>query len=95
MLTTLAALLTSTCIARERELGTTVAALLPPSIFLTMAIIGMTSWVGMARFTRNEFLRIRSLDYVTSAIALGALYGIYPALKASRMEPVEALRSTA
>jgi peptide/nickel transport system permease protein len=49
----------------------TVAALLPPSIFLTMAIIGMTSWVGIARFTRNEFLRIRNLDYVTSAIALG------------------------
>jgi peptide/nickel transport system permease protein len=49
----------------------TVAALLPPSIFLTMAIIGATSWVGIARFTRNEFLRIRSQDYVTSAIALG------------------------
>jgi peptide/nickel transport system permease protein len=49
----------------------TVAALLPPSIFLTMAIIGMTSWVGMARFTRNEFLRIRNQDYVTAAIALG------------------------
>ncbi len=31
----------------------TIAALLPPSIFLTMAIIGATSWVGMARFTRN------------------------------------------
>jgi peptide/nickel transport system permease protein len=49
----------------------TVAALLPPSIFLTMAIIGMTSWVSIARFTRNEFLRIRSQDYVTAAIALG------------------------
>jgi peptide/nickel transport system permease protein len=49
----------------------TVAALLPPSIFLTMAIIGMTGWVGIARFTRNEFLRIRNLDYVTSAVALG------------------------
>lgn len=49
----------------------TVAALLPPSIFLTMAIIGATSWVGIARFTRNEFLRIRNLDYVTAAIALG------------------------
>lgn len=49
----------------------TVAALLPPSIFLTMTIIGMTGWVGIARFTRNEFLRIRTLDYVTSAIALG------------------------
>ena len=49
----------------------TVAAVLPPSIFLTMAIIGMTSWVGIARFTRNEFLRIRNQDYVTAAIALG------------------------
>lgn len=49
----------------------TVAALLPPSIFLTMAIIGLTSWVGIARFTRNEFLQIRNLDYVTAAIALG------------------------
>lgn len=49
----------------------TVAAVLPPSIFLTMTIIGLTSWVGIARFTRNEFLRIRSLDYVTAAIALG------------------------
>jgi peptide/nickel transport system permease protein len=49
----------------------TIAALLPPSIFLTMLIIGATSWVGMARFTRNEFLKIRNLDYVTAAIALG------------------------
>jgi peptide/nickel transport system permease protein len=49
----------------------TVAALLPPSIFLTMTIIGLTSWVGIARFTRNEFLKIRNLDYVTAAIALG------------------------
>jgi putative ABC transport system permease protein len=29
------------------------------------------------------------------AVALGILYGIYPALKASRMEPVEAIRSAA
>jgi peptide/nickel transport system permease protein len=49
----------------------TIAALLPPSIYLTMLIIGLTSWVGIARFTRNEFLRIRTVDYVTAAIALG------------------------
>ena len=49
----------------------TIAALLPPSIYLTMLIIGATSWVGIARFTRNEFLQIRNLDYVTAAIALG------------------------
>jgi peptide/nickel transport system permease protein len=49
----------------------TIAAVFPPSLFLTMAIIGLTGWVGIARFTRNEFLKIRSLDYVTAALALG------------------------
>lgn len=49
----------------------TVAAIFRPSIFMTMAIIGLTSWVGIARFTRNEFLRIRNLDYVTAAISIG------------------------
>lgn len=49
----------------------TIAAVLPPSIFLTMLIIGLTGWVGIARFTRNEFLKIRNLDYVTAALALG------------------------
>jgi peptide/nickel transport system permease protein len=49
----------------------TIAAFLKPSIFYTMIIIGLTSWVGMARFTRNEFLKVRNLDYVTAATALG------------------------
>ncbi|MGH7823690.1 MAG: ABC transporter permease [Candidatus Binatia bacterium] len=49
----------------------TVAAIFRPSIFLTMTIIGLTSWVGIARFTRSEFLRIRNLDYVTAAVAVG------------------------
>ena len=49
----------------------TIAAMYPPSVFFTMAIIGLTSWVGIARFTRSEFLKIRSLDYVTAALALG------------------------
>lgn len=49
----------------------TIAALFPPSIFLTMAIIGLTGWVGIARFTRGEFFKIRNLDYVTAALALG------------------------
>lgn len=48
-----------------------IAAMFPPSIFLTMAIIGLTGWVGISRFTRGEFLRIRNLDYVTAALALG------------------------
>jgi peptide/nickel transport system permease protein len=49
----------------------TVAAFLKPSIYYTMVIIGLTGWVGMARFTRNEFLKVRGLDYVTAATALG------------------------
>ena len=49
----------------------TIAATLRPNIFYTMMVIGFTSWVGMARFTRNEFLRVRNLDYVTAAVALG------------------------
>ncbi len=49
----------------------TIAAFLKPNIFYTMIIIGLTSWVGMARFTRNEFLKVRNLDYVTAATALG------------------------
>ena len=43
-----------------------------PSIFYIMIIIGLTSWVGIARFTRNEFLKAKNLDYVTAAAAIGA-----------------------
>lgn len=49
----------------------TVAAIFRPSIFLTMTIIGLTGWVGIARFTRSEFLRIRNLDFVTAAVSIG------------------------
>jgi peptide/nickel transport system permease protein len=49
----------------------TIAAFLKPSIFYTMIIIGLTGWVGMARFTRNEFLKVRNLDYVMAATAIG------------------------
>jgi peptide/nickel transport system permease protein len=36
-----------------------------------MIIIGFTNWTGIARFTRAEFLKIRSLEYVQAAQALG------------------------
>ena len=41
------------------------------SLFLLMAIIGLISWTGIARFTRAEFFRTRSLDYIEGAKALG------------------------
>jgi peptide/nickel transport system permease protein len=41
------------------------------SIVYVMVIIGLTSWTGIARFTRAEFLKIRSMDYITAAEGMG------------------------
>ncbi len=49
----------------------TVVALLPPSIYNIMAVIGLTSWMGTARFVRAEFLSLREQDFVAAARALG------------------------
>ncbi len=49
----------------------TVVALLPASIYNIMAVIGLTSWMGAARFVRAEFLSLREQDFVTAARALG------------------------
>ena len=50
----------------------TVAAVFPPSIYTLMVLLGLTGWVGIARFIRGEFLKVRSQDYVSAALALGA-----------------------
>ncbi|MES0397946.1 MAG: ABC transporter permease [Syntrophobacteria bacterium] len=49
----------------------TVVALLPASIYNIMIVIGLTSWMGSARFVRAEFLSLREQDFVTAAQALG------------------------
>jgi peptide/nickel transport system permease protein len=49
----------------------TVVALLPPSIYNIMVVIGATSWMGTARFVRAEFLSLRERDFVIAAEALG------------------------
>jgi peptide/nickel transport system permease protein len=49
----------------------TVVALLPPSIYTIMVIIGLTSWMGTTRFVRAEFLSLREQDFVAAAKALG------------------------
>ena len=49
----------------------TVVALLPPSIYNIMIVIGLTSWMGTTRFIRAEFLSLRDQDFVTAARALG------------------------
>jgi peptide/nickel transport system permease protein len=50
----------------------TVVAFLPQSIFNVILVIGITSWPTVARLTRGEFLKTKSLDYVVSARAMGA-----------------------
>jgi peptide/nickel transport system permease protein len=49
----------------------TVVALLPPSIYNIMIVIGLTSWMGATRFVRAEFLSLREQDFVSAARALG------------------------
>jgi peptide/nickel transport system permease protein len=41
-------------------------------IYIAMAVIGITSWPGVARLTRGEVLKQRSLDYTLAAHAVGA-----------------------
>ncbi len=48
----------------------TVVALLPPNIYNIMIVIGLTSWMGTARFVRAEFLALRDQDFVQAARAL-------------------------
>ncbi len=49
----------------------TVVALLPPSIYNIMIVIGLTGWMGTARFVRAEFLSLREQDFVAAATVLG------------------------
>ncbi|MHB1661496.1 MAG: ABC transporter permease, partial [bacterium] len=49
-----------------------ISAILKPSIINIMIIIGLTSWMGIARIIRAEFTQNREKDYVLSAKAAGA-----------------------
>ena len=49
----------------------TITAVVERSIWIVMIIIGVTGWTGIARFTRAELLRIRSLEFVQAAESLG------------------------
>jgi len=49
----------------------TVVALLPASIYNIMVVIGLTGWMGTARFVRAELLALREQDFVAAAKALG------------------------
>lgn len=49
-----------------------VIAVLEPSIFNIMAVIGATSWMGIARLVRAEILTLKERDYVVCARVMGA-----------------------
>lgn len=49
-----------------------VIALLEPSIINIMAIIGATSWMGMARLMRAEILSLKERDFIYAERAIGA-----------------------
>ncbi len=48
------------------------SAILKPSIINIMIIIGLTSWMGVARIIRAEFTQNKEKDYVLAAKASGA-----------------------
>ena len=50
----------------------TVVAVLKPSIWNIMVVIGLTSWEGTARFVRAEILSLRERDFVQAAQGVGA-----------------------
>jgi len=53
----------------------TVVAVMDPkylNIWTIVLVIALTSWTGMARFARAEFIRLRGADFVSAAQALGA-----------------------
>lgn len=49
-----------------------IAVIKKPTIWHTMAVLGATGWTGIARLTRGEFMRLREMEFVTAARALGA-----------------------
>ncbi|MEZ5560057.1 MAG: ABC transporter permease [Pseudomonadales bacterium] len=49
----------------------TVVAFFGRNIYLIMAVIGLTSWPGYARYLRAEFLKLRRQDFVQAAEACG------------------------
>lgn len=49
-----------------------VIAFLEPSIFNIMTVIGLTSWMGITRLVRAEFLSLKERDFVLAEKTMGA-----------------------
>ena len=48
-----------------------VAVMSRPNILMVMIIIGFTSWPNIAKYTRAELLKVRSLEFIQAAQSLG------------------------
>ncbi len=49
-----------------------VIAFVGPSIYNIMIVIGVTSWMGVSRLVRAEFLTLKERDFVVAAVSQGA-----------------------
>ena len=67
-----------------------VIAMLEPSIWYIMMIIGLTGWMGVARLVRAEVLSLKSRDFILAARVLGAsdLRIIFRHILPNAMSPV-------
>ncbi|GAA4432532.1 ABC transporter permease [Bremerella cremea] len=48
------------------------AMVVSPSIWQVVFVIGLTGWTGIARLTRAEFMKLKQIEYVAAAKAMGA-----------------------
>jgi peptide/nickel transport system permease protein len=73
----------------------TIIAFIPPEwnkymLYAMMAVIGLTSWMGSARFIRAEFFKLRNQDYVLAGPGVRPYDAVdpVPAHAAQRRHPV-------
>jgi peptide/nickel transport system permease protein len=68
----------------------TVIALLGPSIWNVIVVIGLVGWTGTARLVRAEFLTLREMTYVQAIRAMGQSHGriIFRHIMPNAMAPV-------
>jgi peptide/nickel transport system permease protein len=53
----------------------TLIAIFSPRIWLIIAVLGATSWMGVARLVRGEILSLREREFMQAARALGLPHG--------------------
>lgn len=67
-----------------------VLALLRPSIWTIMTVIGLTGWMGVARLVRAEFLTLREREFViwSESIGAGTLRVVFRHILPNALAPV-------